>query len=272
MKSLKNILAFVIPLTSMLITFVIYLFTHSVIDDYKDNISNDYSIVIVANTPIIKEDFDKLAGIEVSRINTLQKERIIKNIKNDLSKDSLMLLRSKLPFFYKIHLERFPTALELLKIQKQLKEDKNIKSVEIFSKNHNNIYLLLIIINQITFVLFTVILIFTIIILAKQVKIWFYENANQITILQLHGASILYSASKIIKHALLSAFIAFILASTLVLMMSINISLFIPSELQAILNTQINVKDQIINLFSLSFGISIITIFGVLITYKIQND
>lgn len=272
MKSLKNILAFVIPLTSMLITFIIYLFTHSVIDDYKDNISNDYSIVIVANTPIIKENFDKLANIEVVRINTLNKNRIIKNIKNDLSKDSLMLLKSKLPFFYKIHLERFPTSTELLQIQKELKSDKNIKSVEIFSKDHNNIYLLLIIINEITLVLFSVILIFTIIILSKQVKIWFYENANQITILQLHGASILYSASKIIKHAMLSALLSFCLASLLVVMMSINISLFIPTELQSILNTQIDIKDQIINLFMLSFGISIFTIFGVLLTYKIKND
>ncbi|NQY53921.1 MAG: cell division protein FtsX, partial [Campylobacteraceae bacterium] len=55
MKSLRNHLAFIIPLISMLLTFVIYLFTNNVINDYKTSISKDYSIVIVTHTPLFKE-------------------------------------------------------------------------------------------------------------------------------------------------------------------------------------------------------------------------
>ncbi|NQY22318.1 MAG: hypothetical protein HRT40_13640 [Campylobacteraceae bacterium] len=117
-----------------------------------------------------------------------------------------------------------------------------------------------------------IILIFTIIIISKQVKVWFYENASQITILKLHGASILYSASKIISQAIYSSTISFILVSALVFFMSSNMHLFIPIELKDIINTEIDLLSQILNLFFLSYGISFITVMSVLITYKIEND
>ena len=69
MKSLKNIFTFVIPLTVMLITFSIYLLTNNIVNNYKKAISNDYSIVIITHTPLIKEDFNTIAGIKVDRIN-----------------------------------------------------------------------------------------------------------------------------------------------------------------------------------------------------------
>lgn len=272
MKSLKNHLAFIIPLISMLITFVIFLFTTSIIKDYKNKISKDYSIVIVSHTPLIKDNFNTIAGINVAKIISLRKDKILKKLKKDLSKESITLLKNKLPFFYKIHLDNFPTTKQLIKIELELKKNKNIKNIEIFSKNHNQIYLLLIILNKIVVVLFIIILIFTIIIISKQVKIWFYENSSQITILKLHGASILYSASKIIKQAIFSSTISFIIVSTLIFFMSQNIYIFIPIELESIVNTKIDLFSQISKVFLLSYGISFITVLAVLITYKIKND
>ena len=272
MKSLKNHLAFVIPLLAMLITFAIYMFTTNVIKDYKKSISDDYSIVIITHTPIIKDNFNLIAGIDVVKITSLRKDKIISKLKNDLSNESIMLLKRKLPFFYKIHLVDFPTSSELAKIRKELKLNKNIKNIEIFSKNHNQVYLLLIIINKIVVTLFSLILIFTIIIISKQVKIWFYENATQITILQLHGASILYSASKIIKQAVFGSFLAFVLVSSFVFFISFNMNLFVPQELQGIITSELNLQSLLLNLFLLSFGISFITVMSVLISYKISND
>ena len=272
MKSLKNHLAFVIPLAFMLLTFTIYLFTNNIIKDYKESISNDYSIVIITHTPLINDKLKKMSSFEIKTVTRLKKDKIINKLKKELSFESLNLLKSKLPFFYKIQLKDFPTTSQLKKIKKELSLNKNIKRIEIFSKNHNQVYLLLLIINQIVVIVFTIISIFTIIIIAKQVKIWFYENSRQISILQLHGASILYSASRIIKQALFSAFIAFILISSLVVFVSMNMNMFIPLELQDIVHTKLNVQTQIINLFLLSFGISFITVMSVLISYKISNE
>jgi len=56
MKFLKNIFAFLIPLLSMLIAFSIYLLISNVVDNYKTQISRDYSIVIVTTAPIEKDN------------------------------------------------------------------------------------------------------------------------------------------------------------------------------------------------------------------------
>ena len=56
MKFLKNLFAFLIPLLSMLITFSIFLLINNVVDNYKSRISKDYSIIIVANNPIEKDN------------------------------------------------------------------------------------------------------------------------------------------------------------------------------------------------------------------------
>jgi len=272
MKSLKNHLAFVIPLVFMLLTFSIYFFTNNIINDYKKSISKDYSIVIITHTPLIKKNMKEVAGLAITKVQVLKKDEIVNKLKKDLSSESIYLLKRKLPFFYKIHLRDFPTSSELSKIKNELQENKNIKNIEIFSKNHNQVYLLLLILNKLVIIVFTIISIFTIIIISKQVKIWFYENARQITILQLHGASILYSASRIIKQALVGAFVAFFLVSSLLAFVAFNMKMFIPLELQEIVQTTINLELQILILFFLSFGISFITVMSVLISYKISNE
>lgn len=271
MKSLKNLLTFVVPLTVMLVTFAIYLVTNSVVNDYKKKISSDYSIVVVTHTPLNKEKMDSIAGIKVNKINTLNKKNIIANIKSNLSDSSIALLNKRLPHFYEIHLNVFPTTIELKKIRASLLKNKNIKRIEIFSKNHNQIYLLLVLINNITIVLFGLILIFVVIILSKQVTIWFYAHNERILIFQLHGASILYSASPVIKYAIWGAFISFVLSSSALVFISANLSLIFPAELNELLFTNIKLELEVLKLFLLSFGISIITIFGVLFRYKIKN-
>jgi cell division transport system permease protein len=271
MKSLKNTLTFVIPLTVMLITFSIYLLTNNIVNTYKKKISNDYSIVIITHTPLIKEKFDTIAGIKVNRINTLSNESIINNVKSTLSDSSIDLLNKRLPHFYEIHLDSFPTSTELKKIRASLLNDKNIKRIEIFSKNHNKIYLLLLMINDIIIVLFGLILVFVVIILSKQVTIWFFAHNQRIMIFQLHGASILYSASPVIKHAIYGAFLSFLISSGLLIFVSLNLNMLLPAELNEILNTKIFVELEVLKLFLLSFGISIVTIFGVLFRYKIKN-
>ena len=272
MKSLKHIFAFIIPLTAMLLTFAIFLTTNSMVKNYEKKISQDYSIVVIAHTPLAKENLNELAGIKVQRIATLKKEDILKTVKSDLSKSSLSLLKQKLPHFYQIYLEEFPTSSEVKKIKNQLREDSNIKKVEIFSKNHNQIYLLLLLINKIIIVLFAVILIFAMIILAKQVTIWFYEHNERISIYQLHGASILYSASTVLKYAFIGAMMSSIIVSSLFVFLMANLKFIIPIELNSVINTEFVLNLEILKIFGLSFGISILTIFGVLFKYKIKND
>lgn len=272
MKFLKNTFAFIIPLSAMLISFLIFMFSSNILENYKVRIANDYSIVIITNTPIIKENITTLAGIDVEKIITLSKEKILTNIKSNLSKSSVDLLKRKLPHFYKIKLEEFPTTTQLEEIKNTLYQNKNIRKVEIFSKNHNSVYLLLLLLSQISFILFTIITIFAIIIISKQIRIWFYEHHEKITILKLHGASILYSSSTILKYAIFSSLISFLIVSGIFIYLVDNIGVLMPNDLENIIEVTLTINSALTKIFFLSFGISILTIFGVLIKYKMKHD
>ncbi len=272
MKFLKNSFAFVIPLTAMLISFIIYLFSSNILENYRIKIANDYSIVVITNTPLIKEDISQLAGINVEKIITLEKKEIIDNIKSSLSEASIELLKRKLPHFYKIKLEVFPTTSQLETIKNKLYANKNVRKVEIFSKNHNSVYLLMLLLSQISFILFTIITIFAIIMIAKQIRIWFYEHHEKITILKLHGASILYSSSTILKYAILSSFVSFFIVSATFIYLVGNIGVLLPDDLENIVQVTLTINESLLQIFLLSFGISILTILGVLLKYKFKYD
>lgn len=272
MKFLKNTFGFVVPLTAMLLSFFIYLFASNILYNYKVTIADDYSIVIVTKKALIKEDLTELSNIKVKKIITLEKDKIITNIKSNLSESSIALLEEKLPFFYKIKLEVFPTTSQLKEIQKQLSEDKNIKKVEVFSKNHNSIYLLLLLLSEISFILFAIITIFSIIMISKQIRIWFYENHEKITILKLHGASILYSSSTILKYAIFSSLVSFLIVAVLFIFLVNDIGVLLPNDLENIVIVTLTFQESLTKIFILSFGVSILTILGVLIKYKMKHD
>ena len=58
MKYLKSLVAFVFPLMMMLSSFSIYLLVNKLVDNYKDGVTKDYSIIVIANEPIV--DINKL--------------------------------------------------------------------------------------------------------------------------------------------------------------------------------------------------------------------
>lgn len=272
MRSLNSIFGFFIPLLSMLIAFCIFLLIDNIVNNYKSKISKDYSIIVVSKKSLQKEDLGNLAGINVSELKLISNEKIIENIKSNLSSSSITLLRTKLPYFYQLYLEDFPTSTELEKIRKTLQSKESIKTVEVFYKNHSQVYILLLILNTISFTLFVIITIFAVIILAKQIKLWFHEHRVKISILRLHGASIIYSASSVIKYAFFSSFLAFIVASIFLIYVSNNIESIFPFELQDIVNIQVHLEEEILKIFALAFVISLFTIFGTLFKYKIDND
>ncbi|MDD3055403.1 MAG: cell division protein FtsX [Aliarcobacter sp.] len=272
MKFLKNVFAFLIPLLSMLITFSMFLLINNVVDNYKSKISRDYSIIIVTINPLEKNAIKELAGIKVEKIQNLPNDKIISSIQSTLSDTSIELLKQRLPNFYQIYLEIFPTSSELEDIKQTLLQNKNVKKVEVFYKNHNQIYLLLLLLNSVSFILFFIITIFAIIIIAKQIKLWFHEHSVKISILRLHGASILYSASSILNYALISSLLSFLISAGFLYYISHNMTVLFPLELHEIVDIDINIFVELMKIFLLSFCISIFTIFGVLLKYKINND
>jgi len=268
MKYLKNFIAFIILLCSMLLAFNLFMSINQSVSNYKDKIRDDYSIVIITKTPIDKDSITSLNNIDVKKIVTLNNQEILAKFKGKLSKNSLALLKKRLPFFYKIYLSKFPTTSQLQAITKELESMKNIKRVESFSKNHTRVYLLLKLINIVVSVLFIIIFIFAIIMLSKQIKLWFYEHAKRLSIMQLHGASTLYAAMPIIKTAIWSSIFSFFIVLVILFLVQNNINLFLPQELSDIIKIDLLHTSNIVLTFILSFAVAILTILGVLLQHK----
>jgi len=66
--------------------------------------------------------------------------------------------------------------------------------------------------------------------------------------------------------------LSFLIAGIFLVFISNNLDVLFPLELQEIVDVKINLVVELIKLFLLSFFISIFTIFGVLLKYKISND
>lgn len=270
MKYLKSLFSFVLPLLTVLFSFSIYIVLNDVITNYEEKISKDYSIVIVSYTPFDKNSISSVGGVDIESIETLDKDEIIKSFKNKLSPNSLSLLKRKLPFFYKIHLERYPTKSELDLGIPQLQKMKNIKRIESFQKDHSTIYALLSMIQNIVIVIFFISLIFSFLIISKQIKIWFFEHAKRISIMQLHGASIVYSAKPMVKLAINSSFISIIVVTIFLILFVNNTGAFIDKDLFEIIKIDFNIPFVIFKIAILSFSISILAILGVLFKHKLS--
>lgn len=268
MRLLKSFGSFTVPLIVMLIMFSIYLLVDKVVDNYKKTIVNDYSIVVISNTPLVT--IDSLAGINVKEVLPISREKIIKGVKNNLSDSSLRLLNNKLPYFYKVYLEEFPTTFKLEQIRKELTTISNIKRVETFSNDHNKVYSLLILIQNIVFILFIVVLILSILLLSKQIKIWFYEHRERISIIQLHGGTLLYASRPILKVIVSSAFFSAVFVYIIFYLVVSNIALLVQPEILVIIPQAMSLEFEIFKILFLAFLIPMITFFGLLVQYKLK--
>lgn len=270
MKFLKNFLAFMIPLIIVLLTFSLHNAIGNIVDGYKQTINDDYSILVIANTPIDEEKVKDLISIDIKQIEKLENNIIISNLKKQLSKNSLELLKQKLPLFYKIYLEQYPTTTQLNIIKKELKDIPNIKKIETFSSDHNKIYSLLLLVEQIIQLMLIFISIFTFFILSKQIKIWMFEHSTRISIIQYHGGSIFYSALPIIKITFLSSIVSSAIVILLIMLLSNNLSLFLTPEILGLLPSKDTIPVDFIFIIVLSFFISIVSTMSVLVKHKMK--
>jgi cell division transport system permease protein len=248
--------------------FSVYILIDHVAKEYKKSIINDYSIIVVSNTPMVK--IDKLAGINIKSIEPISRQKIIKEVKNNLSNTSVTLLNNRLPYFYKIYLTEFPTSFMLDTIRKELSKITSIKKIETFSHDHNKIYSMITLIQEIVFILFIVVLVLSALLLSKQIKIWFYEHQERITIIQLHGGTLLYSSIPILKTIITSALISSIVVYAILYTVAVNLSSLVSPELVAIIPTHINISFEIIKLVALAFFIPLVTLIGLLVSYKLK--
>jgi cell division transport system permease protein len=211
MKSLKNHFSLILALFSILFAIQIFIINDRALEAYEQKLSSAYSMIVVSNAPISSDTF-KTYSSNIEKIDILSADEIITKLQENISQKNIELLKLSLPKFYRIHLKTFPSSYEVESLTKTLKKNSSITRVEDFSSNHDTVYKLLLLFKQITQLFTLVILLVTVLLIAKELRIWQFKHSERMNIMGLFGAPVWLRSAVLFRLALIDALIASFMA------------------------------------------------------------
>lgn len=211
MKSFKNHLSLVIALVSILFSIQVFNIVERSIDAYKDKLTQSYSLVIVSQNKLEEKKLKDKMPI-IASLSELSADNVIKKLNTKISKSNLELLKVTLPKFYKIKLNRYPTPNEIQNLTKKLLNYKDISKVESFAATHDTIYNLLLLFRTVITVLAFSILVVTILLIFKELRIWQFKHNERMSIMSLFGAPTWLRSAVLFRLAIVDALIASLIA------------------------------------------------------------
>jgi len=219
MKSVKNHLSLIIALLSILFSIQTFIIVDRSIDAYKENLANNYSIIVVSKKKIKQKDMVALDKI-ISNVEELSPDNVIKRLNTNIDKKNMDLLKLTLPKFYKLYLSKFPTPNEIKKLKLNLLKNKSITKIEDFSNTHDTTYKLLTLFKNVVFVFAVVISIVTMLLILKELRIWQFKHNERMSIMGLFGAPTWLRSAVLFRLAIVDALIS----SALIFLLFVYIS------------------------------------------------
>lgn len=210
MKSIKNHLSLVIALLSILFSIQVFVIVERSIDSYKENLLHNYSLVIVSQKLLKAENLKKTYPI-IDAVATLTPDSVIKRLNTGMSQKNIELLKLTLPKFYKINLEHYPTPSELKNLTRQLLRNPLIVKVENFSTNHDTTYKLLLLFKSVIIVFALAMLLVTMLLILKELRIWQFKHNERMNIMGLFGAPTWMRSAVLFRLAIVDALVASLL-------------------------------------------------------------
>ena len=207
MKSLKNHFSLIAALFTILFTIQVYKVLERSISSYEETLRANYSIVVIA-TSALEESTIKSRFSLIRSLEEISPQKVIKRLEKEMDKTSLGLLRASLPKFYKLSLEHYPQPSEIDILSSQLQNMKEIKRVESFSQTHDQIYKLLLLYKGVTQIFAFAIFVVTLLLIAKEMRIWQFQHEERMNIMALFGAPIMLRSAVLFRLAILDALIA----------------------------------------------------------------
>jgi cell division transport system permease protein len=187
MKSLKNHFSVILPLVALLFSLQFTITVRNVVQNYELKLIEEYSIVVVSQKALDENIVkSKIRGIR--SITPISSQRILDRLKRDLSSKNLALLKISLPYFYSVKLQKLPNDNELDKIVKNFKKMNSITKIETFAKTHTKMYRMFHFIQLLSYLFAGIVLVLSILLVSKQMKIWWYEHQERMAIMSLFGA------------------------------------------------------------------------------------
>jgi len=207
MRFFKRYFSLFLPIFVLSLSFNIYSYTQKLLDEYKENVNKNYSIVIATKVEIQLNKIDKI--IEgVRHIEKADTDKLISPFTKTLSSENIQILKNSMPYFYNILLDFFPSSEELREIEKNLYDNQDILKVETFFQKHSNFTQMVILINGVINFFIFMIIVLSSMLIGKQAEVWHFEHSRNMEIMSLFGASLWMKTSNLFKLAIISSIIS----------------------------------------------------------------
>lgn len=211
MKSFKNHLSLITALLSVLFSIQIFIIVDRSIDAYKDNLANNYSVIIVSQKKLTNNNILNLNSM-IRDANELSADNVIKKLNTGINSKNIELLKATLPKFYKLTLKIYPTPNQIKRIKSDLFKNKYITKVEDFTNNHAKVYKLLLLFKNVISVFAIVVFIVTTLLIFKELRIWQFKHSERMNIMGLFGAPVWLRSAVLFRLAIVDAIIASLLS------------------------------------------------------------
>lgn len=220
-KSVKNHLSLIVALVSILFSIQIFIIVDRSIEAYKENLANNYSVVVVSEKNMSEREILSLDKM-ISKVDELSPDNVIKRLNTDIDEKNINLLKLTLPKFYKLYLNKFPSPKEVDKLRENLFKNKNITKIEDFSNNHDITYKLLVLFKNVILVFAIVVSIVTMLLIMKELRIWQFKHSERMNIMGLFGAPTWLRSAVLFRLSIVDAIISSILVFLLFSYLSAN--------------------------------------------------
>ncbi len=214
MNAFKNHFSLVIALLGILFSLQTFTVVERAIDAYKQNLANNYSVVVVSKKKMSEKTFKEKYSL-ISEVKELTSDKVIAKLNAGISKRNRELLKLALPKFYRLQLKHYPSPNEVNSLTKSLLRNSSIMKVETFAKSHNSTYKLLLLFKSVVTIFAVSVGIITILLISKEMKIWQFKHSERMSIMGLFGAPTWLSSAVLFRLAIVDALIATGLAFSL---------------------------------------------------------
>ena len=226
MKSLKNHLSLIIPLVALLFALESVLLVKRTLKDYEGKLGKNYAIILASTKALSLEDLQPKIP-EAQSLSPIDTQIILERLKNNISQTNALLLKQSLPFFYSLTLNIYPSDARLIAIQKTLRSLEGVMRIETFTKSHNQIYQLLLIINGSIMIFSALIALISLLLMFKQIEIWKFQHLERMEIMTLFGAPLWMRSQVLFRLACIDTILATLIVSAGLFYLSQNTPLLI---------------------------------------------
>jgi cell division transport system permease protein len=207
MKSFKNHLSLITALFSILFTIQIFVAVDRAIVSYEEELSKNYSIIVIANRSIKENQFTSAHPI-ILKSASVSVDEVLKRLTSDMKQKNIDLLKLTLPKFYRIFLKNYPSPTQVKSLNNALQKIPFVTKVESFSQSHDTLYNLLILMKYVVLILAIAVFTVTSLLILKEMRIWQFQHMDRMNIMALFGAPVWMRSAVLFRLAIVDAIIA----------------------------------------------------------------